>query len=102
MSKIQAFIENLFNNAPSIMKSKRFWTGFISGCVMIAVSLRPELEPHATQLQASILALALFLIKGYSDQDKASAENGINKYLDNAQAPATVADNQTMQLKKSS
>ncbi len=70
----------ILNKVPSIFSSKRFWVYFINGIVMVAVFLSPDLEAHAVQINASLLAGTLFLIKGYSDQDTASAAQGVNKY----------------------
>jgi len=81
MNKISGFIKQLVDNAPGILKSKRFFTAFASVCVMIAIAIRPELESQAPQLQASVVFIAGLLIHGYSAQDKASAEHGINKYV---------------------
>lgn len=81
MERINNTIKSFFANMPGLFQSKRFWAAFSSAVVMIVVSVRPEFEGQAPQLSASILALALFLIKTYGDQDKASAENGYNKYL---------------------
>ena len=79
-------MEAIGNFTPNIFISKRFWTGVIGGLVMIAVALRPELAESAPQLQASILVIVMMIINGYSQQDKASAEQGVNKYAD---SPAT-------------
>jgi len=81
MERINKAIKSFFSNMPGLFQSKRFWAAFSSGVVMIVVSIRPEFEAQAPQLSASFLALALYLIKTYGDQDKASAENGYNKYL---------------------
>jgi len=81
MERINKAVQSFFNNMPGVFQSKRFWVYFSSTVASTAVLIRPEFEAHAPQLAATILAGALFVIKGYSDQDKASAENGYNKYL---------------------
>lgn len=81
MQTLNNFFKNLIDNMPGVFKSKRFWVAFASIVTMIAVALRPDLSTNSAQIEAGIVAMALFLIHGYSMQDKASAEQGFNKYL---------------------
>lgn len=70
----------ILNKVPSLIISKRFWIGFFGSLTMLAIAINPDLADSAPQLEASVLAIVLFLIKGYSDQDTASANQGVNKY----------------------
>ncbi len=82
-------LQKLLNSfTPNLFISKRFWVAIIGGISMIVVAFRPELSESAPQLEASILVIVMVVINGYSQQDKASAEAGVNKYNGDGQQPS--------------
>ena len=54
---------------PSVLKSRRFWTGIVGVVMMAAVQFIPGLAEHVDLLTNAILVLIALLIGGYSLED---------------------------------